>query len=880
MKVRFFILFSLPFLSFEMKAQLPKWILGSSLQNASGTFYTYGTGNIKFYEVNFNGVLSSAPRTLGATIQSIQSMGTQDVMQTAVDTASNTVQFYAFVAAVGAWNGGFPAISPDTVYFAAYDPSTMADEVFGKVPTTGWGASVIESELVKKPGSSSEYYFIYKTQATSNFLDYIRYVKVDFVNKTVSSPINIITTARSGEGMAVSRLNCNNQRWLFVTRPESNGDITLRRSAITNTGITPAADIYTITIPGNLTNVVAGVEIAPTNNYLAVANYNATAVSKNMVLFDYNNATGSVSNERYYHNQSNNPFVTMEFSPNGSRVYILQGGSGSIPNIIYNCPVSANNYTVSTADQLLIMPNQCLSLETAYDGKIYVNPGQSSGFMHIINNPNSATPTLTATGTNFFGPNDRIGPAFPDQVDGDRLPVISVNVSANSTALCAGQTATLTASGGTSYQWSGGSTATSDTILVSPTNTSTYVVTVSDGTCTASDSLIVQVSPTPTVSVSANQVICPGQTTTLTASGANSYQWSGGSTATASVITVNPLATTTYIVTGITGSCTGQDSVVVQVAGSPTVLVTGNLTLCPGQTTTLTAAGGTSYQWSGGSSATAPQITVSPSVTTTYSVTATSGGCTSAPAVVTVTVAPTLSVTITASTTTLCTGQTATLTASGGTVYQWSGGSTATSPVIIVSPTVSTAYTVTADNNGCSGSASITLPVTQFAPSQFTWSISNCIPPEVHFSNLSAAGAYWDFGDGGNSTSNYPAHTYASGTYTVSMITNAGTQCADTSTQVISTLYEQVPVIPNVFTPNDDGINDKLVFSGLDSCSEYRLAIYNRWGQKIFETNAPRSVFWNGGLNGNNADDGTYFYLLEPAGSEKQAHKGYILLIR
>jgi gliding motility-associated-like protein len=655
--------------SFSLNAQLPKWILGGSEQNAGGSFHPYGPGNLVFYEVNFNGTLSSTLRTIGTSIQNIKSLGTQDVVQTAVDTTTNTVLFYAFIAAVGPYNGGFPAIQPDTVYFAAYNTATAADEIIGKAPTTGWGASVLESELVKKPGSSTEYYFIYKTQSLSLSLDNIMYVTIDAAAQTVSAPNYIVSSTHNGEGMAVSKLNCMNQRWLFVTRPESNGNITLRRCAITNSGISAPVDIYTISIPGNSTSVVAGVEIAPTNNYLAVANFNNTPVSKNMILFDYNNSTGTVSNERSYTNQSTYDFVTMEFSPNASRVYILQGGEGTFPNVIYNCPVVSTNYTVTSANQMSgITLNESLTLELAYDGNIYVNPGQSDDFMYIINNPNSAATTVTTTAPGFFGTNQLFGSAFPDQVDGDRNPIHGV----------------------------------------------------------------VNVSVTPTAT-----------------------------------------------------------------------------TICPGQTTTLIAAGGANYQWSGGSIATTSSISVTPSVTTTYSV---------------------------------------------------------------------------ATTGNCIGSASATVNVIAFSPSRFTYTGNTCSSPNTDFfSQANTGNVVWFFGDGSTSTAINATHIYQSpGTYQITLIANPNTACADTSKQnIIVANSSQNQIMPNIFTPNGDGINDELTFSGLGNCTEYTLEIYNRWGLKVFETDEPQAVFWKGTLNTtHDISDEYYYYLLTPKNNAVATLKGTVLVIR
>src|SRR6476620_1461378 len=110
----------------------------------------------------------------------------------------------------------------------------------------------------------------------------------------------------------------------------------------------------------------------------------------------------------------------MEFSPDGNRIFILQGGSSSFPNLIYSCPVSASNFTVTSAHQLsgLTLSNS-LTMEMAADGKLYINPSQNANFLYYVSNPNSATPTVSSTATNLFGANQRVGAGFPDQVDGD-----------------------------------------------------------------------------------------------------------------------------------------------------------------------------------------------------------------------------------------------------------------------------------------------------------------------------------------------------------------------------------------------------------------------------------------------------------------------------
>src|SRR5690606_12539735 len=143
---------------------------------------------------------------------------------------------------------------------------------------------------------------------------------------------------------------------------------------------------------------------------------------------------------------------------------------------------------------------------------------------------------------------------------------------------------------------------------------------------TDTESATVTVSNAPNAGISGDLSICNGESTTLTASGGGTYLWSTGSTNAS--ITVSPSSTTTYSVTVTNaGGCTDTESAMVTVSNAPNAGISGDLSICNGESTTLTASGGGTYLWSTGS--TNASITVSPSSTTTYSVTVTNaGGCT------------------------------------------------------------------------------------------------------------------------------------------------------------------------------------------------------------------------------------------------------------
>ena len=173
-----------------------------------------------------------------------------------------------------------------------------------------------------------------------------------------------------------------------------------------------------------------------------------------------------------------------------------------------------------------------------------------------------------------------------------------------------------------SYLWSNGAT-TQDLNNIVANN---YIITVSDNFgCTVSQSVTVTQPPQLFITVTASpSAICPNGTSTLTASGAATYEWSGiglsGTTGTS--VTSTPLATTTYSVTGtdVIG-CTAITQVTVIVNIPPTISITGTPNICNGQSSILTANGGVSYIWS--TSELTNSISVSPNSNATYYVTGT-----------------------------------------------------------------------------------------------------------------------------------------------------------------------------------------------------------------------------------------------------------------
>lgn len=314
----------------------------------------------------------------------------------------------------------------------------------------------------------------------------------------------------------------------------------------------------------------------------------------------------------------------------------------------------------------------------------------------------TVSPTITTgytvTITDSFGCTDT------DTITVNVNPLPNVNITGNTT-ICAGINDTLVASGGVTYVWNTG--VSNDTLIVSPTVSTGYTVTVTDGNgCSNTANIFVNVNPQPTANAGSDATICLGSSVTLSGTGNGTYLWNPGGQ-TNSSITVNPTVSTTYTLT-VTNSCgTAIDSVIVTVNSLPNAAISGTSTICAGSTDTLMATGGVIYQWNTGS--TNDSIFVNPSITTGYTVTVTdSNGC-SASATFTVNVSS-----VTAGITgnnVICSGDSTVLTASGGGTYLWNNGSTTSS--ITVSPTITNSYTVTVTNSlGCTDTATFNVTVT------------------------------------------------------------------------------------------------------------------------------------------------------------------------
>ncbi|MBA2614017.1 MAG: gliding motility-associated C-terminal domain-containing protein, partial [Bacteroidetes bacterium] len=176
-------------------------------------------------------------------------------------------------------------------------------------------------------------------------------------------------------------------------------------------------------------------------------------------------------------------------------------------------------------------------------------------------------------------------------------------------------------------------------------------------------------------------------------------------------------------------------------------------------------------------------------------------------------------------------------------------------------------------------------------------SITGYAPLTVNFTNLSASTStatgsssitsVWSFGNGysqvTNSSSISPVTTYSNaGTYTVTLYVSKGS-CLDTVQKVIKVELPSKLEVPNVFTPNGDGSND-VFFLKVSNVSEIHALIFDRWGNKVYESNSNTgNIEWDGkNMSGKDLPAGTYFYIIKATGKDDKDYdqKGNVSIYR
>ena len=152
-------------------------------------------------------------------------------------------------------------------------------------------------------------------------------------------------------------------------------------------------------------------------------------------------------------------------------------------------------------------------------------------------------------------------------------------------------------------------------------------------------------------------------------------------------------------------------------------------------------------------------------------------------------------------------------------------------------------------------------------------SIEGFIPFTANFTNATtgATGYLWEFGDGATSREATPTHEYTqTGQYEVSLTAYYGQGCSVTQ-KVVAVRADKNKLVPNVFTPNNDGLND--TFVPRITCLPTDLRIFNRWGKLVYEQKNYQNTWRGEGIT-----DGIYYYQL--TSTKGQIWKGWVEIIR
>jgi gliding motility-associated-like protein len=550
--------------------------------------------------------------------------------------------------------------------------------------------------------------------------------------------------------------------------------------------------------------------------------------------------------------------------------------------------VSAITYSNSIVDTAFVnitisgIPDFSIGNDTLLcnGNTITLDPG--SGYLSYLwqNASTNQTYVANVSGSYYVTVSNYCG-AFTDTIN-----ILASTITVNNPTICYGDTATLTANGATNYTWNNGSI--SNTLVVSPAITTTYIVTATDTNgCFNTATSTVTVNQPVVCYAGPNVNICLGDTVQLNATGGVNYFWSPMLGLNNSTIS-NPISstgtTTNYTVTDTdSNNCTNTDDVLITVYPTPDANFSVGA-ICvnnPAQFTDLSIGGGSNLSWNFGDGVTSTLTNPVHSYTTVGSFTVTlnvtnSFGCNSTISIpVTASVLP--STPILTGNSPICAGDDVILstTAFGDLSYLWTGPNSFINTqqnfnIQNANESMSGSYTlhVTSTITGCvSKDTTINVIVNSSpAPPIIEATTQLCYGDTLLLMTSSGAATYlWNGPNGYTSDLQNPSIIEITdnnvGVYTL-IISNAnGCTAQDTITVLVDCDDIAELFVPNVFTPNGDNENQifKIVSSRL---KELSVEIYDRWGIQMNSWNSLDGG-WDGKTKiGLDAPSGTYYYIV------------------
>lgn len=463
--------------------------------------------------------------------------------------------------------------------------------------------------------------------------------------------------------------------------------------------------------------------------------------------------------------------------------------------------------------------------------------------------------------------------------------------------ICEGASIGLTAFGAVDYTWTPSNTLSSPNgnfVIASPLTTTNYTLIGSAATCTSQMVRQVKVTPLPNLFVTATKtVLCIGDKVTINANGSSTYTWlplANFSDPYANQVTISPTLTSNYYLIGNNGPCTTTLTVPIEVLKMPVLQLSTSLQkICHGNNTSIVASGALSYTW-------APEVNmthvnqnvavVTPSASTNYTVMGINQigtvTCMMTKEIM-IEVVPQVTAAVNYSVA-VCQGESVKLQAGGSDTYVWApstGLSNTTIANPYASPVQTTTYTVFVSNGGYCGSSATVLVKVNPQPTVDAGPDMRFNIDEPMYLNARGTGTLtWIMGDGilCKDCPDSQIMPTSSGCYKIQAVTAAGCKAIDEV--CIEVTNDFAIYIPNIFTPNYDGLNDVFLVYGT-GITKLEMNIFDRWGEKLFTSNDQKKG-WDGTSKGLECKDDVYTYLVNYTTMDGKKHTktGHVTILK